>query len=92
MKKVALKYCGGCDCIYDRSDYAKRLLRVAEGRIHWVSVDGAGFDTILMIHGCPAACPEEKLDPGHPWRVVSVRDDSVAPEEIIRKLLDRGEK
>jgi hypothetical protein len=40
-----------------------------------------------MIHGCPVACPEEKLEPGHPWRIVSVRDDSVDPEEIVGKLL-----
>lgn len=88
MKRVALKYCGGCDCTYDRPGYAKRLLGAAEGRIRWVTMDDGGFDTILMIHGCPAACPEDKLDPGHPWRVVSVRDDSVAPEEIVKKLID----
>ena len=33
--------------------------------IHWVSMDDGGFDTVLMIHGCPVACPEEKLEPGH---------------------------
>jgi hypothetical protein len=88
MKTVALKYCGGCDCSYDRTGFAKRLLDAAEGRIRWVTMDDGGFDTILMIHGCPAACPEDKLDPGHPWRVVSVRDDSVAPEEIVMKLID----
>ena len=91
MKKVALKYCGGCDCTYDRLDYAKRLLGAAEGRVHWVSMDDGGFDTVLMIHGCPAACPEENLAPGHPWNVVSVRDDSAIPEEIIKKLMGRGE-
>jgi len=48
---------------------------------------GEGFDTIRMIHGCSVACPEEKLDPDHPWRVVSVTDDRVAPEEIIKKLI-----
>ena len=55
-------------------------------------MDDGGFDTILMIHGCPAACPEEKLEPGHPWRILSVRDDLLAPEIIIHKLLERGEK
>ena len=90
MKRVALKYCGGCDCTYDRLGYAKRLLGAAEGRVHWVSMDDGGFDTILMIHGCPVACPEEKLDPGLPWRVVSVTDDRAAPEEIIKKLIVGG--
>ncbi len=66
----------------------RRAVDAAEGRIRWVTMDDGGFDTILMIHGCPAACPEDKLDPGHPWRVVSVRDDSVAPEEIVMKLID----
>lgn len=90
VKKVALKYCGGCDCTYDRLGYAKRILAVAQGRIRWVSMEGEGFDTILMIHGCHVACPEEKLERNHPWRIVSVSDDRVAPEEIIDKLLERG--
>jgi hypothetical protein len=92
VERVALKYCGGCDCTYDRLEYAKRLKHAAEGRIEWVSMDDGGFDTILMLHGCPAACPEEKLEPGHPWRIISVRDDLLAPEIIIHKLLERGEK
>jgi hypothetical protein len=86
-KKVALKYCGGCDCTYDRLGYAERLRKVAKDRVHWVCMDAGGFDTVLMIHGCPVACPEEKLGTGHPWRIVSVRDDSISPEEIIGKLL-----
>jgi len=92
VKTVALKYCGGCDCTYDRLTYAKRLLGAAAGRIRWVTLDDEGFDTILMIHGCPAACPEERLEPCHSWRLVSVTDDSAAPEEIIRQLMARGEK
>jgi hypothetical protein len=92
VKRIALKYCGGCDCTYDRLDYAKKLKIAAEGHVEWVSMDDGGFDTILMIHGCPVACPEEKLEPGHPWRIVSVIDDRFAPEEVIKKLLERGEK
>ncbi len=87
MKRVALKYCGGCDCTYDRLEYAKEIKKAAEGRIEWVTMDDVGFDIVLMIHGCPVACPEEKLDPGHPWQIVSLIDDRVAPEEIIKKLL-----
>ncbi|NPV03888.1 MAG: hypothetical protein HPY67_04055 [Syntrophaceae bacterium] len=88
MKRIALKYCGGCDCTYDRSEYARKLKQVAEGRIAWVTMDDAGFDTILMIHGCPVACPEKKLEQGHPWRIVSVVDDCIDPEKIIDKLLE----
>ncbi len=87
-KRVALKYCGGCDCTYDRLAYAARLKKAAEGRVVWVTMDDAGFDTVLMIHGCPAACPEEKLEPGHPWQIVSVIDDRADAETIIEKLLE----
>jgi len=92
MKRISLKYCGGCDCTYDRLEYAEKLKNAAEGRIEWVSQDDGEFDTILMIHGCHVACLEEKLEPGHPWRIISVIDDRVAPEKIINKLLERGEK
>ncbi len=90
-KKIALKYCGGCDCTYDRLEHAQKIRKAAEGRLEWVAMDDGGFDTVLMIHGCHVACPEEKLEPGHSWRIVSVTDDRVAPEEIINKLLERGE-
>jgi hypothetical protein len=92
VKRIALKYCGGCDCTYDRLEYAGKLKKAAKGRIEWVTMDDGGFDTILMIHGCPVACPKEKLGPEHPWRIISVIDDRVAPEEIINQLLERGGK
>ncbi len=88
MKRVALKYCGGCDCTYDRLEYVEKIKKAAEGRIEWVKMDNGRFDTVLMIHGCPVACPEQNLDPGHPWRIISVIDDRVAPEEIIKILLE----
>jgi hypothetical protein len=92
MKRIALKYCGGCDCTYDRLEYAKKIKSAAEGRIEWVSKNDGGFDTILMIHGCHVACLEKKIESDHSWRIISVIDDRVAPKKIIDKLLERGEK
>ncbi len=91
MKRIALKYCGGCDCTYDRLEFAKKLKKAAEGRIEWVTMDDGGFDTILMIHGCPVACPEEKLEPGHPWRIISVIDEKIPAERIVQRLLNEYE-
>jgi hypothetical protein len=88
-KKVALKYCGGCDCTYDRLEYANKLKKSAEGLVEWVTLDDEGFDSILMIHGCPVACPERQLDPVYARVLVSVKDDRTDIRHIVARLMEK---
>ena len=64
LKRVALKFCGGCDCTYDRTSNGRGSRAEAVDKIQWVLLDDAHYDAVLMIHGCPVACPEKHLDPG----------------------------
>lgn len=89
MKRVALKYCGGCDCTYDRLEYAEKLKKSAEGLVEWVTLDDEGFDGILMIHGCPVACPERQLDPVYAGVLVSVKDDRADSRHVVAKLMEK---
>lgn len=87
-KRIALKHCGGCDPGFDRVEYFRRIREAAGDSIEWVTLDDEGFDVVLVISACDAACPEEKIDFSPYKRVVSVRDDKIDPGEIV-KLLTR---
>jgi len=58
-RRIALKYCGGCDPGFDRVGFFRRLQAAAGDGIEWATVEDAGFDTVLVIAGCERACPRE---------------------------------
>ncbi len=88
-KKIAVKFCGGCDPVFDRVDYFRRIRDIAGPAIIWVSLEDVGFDTILLIQGCETACPEKDLPPPPAGRVVSLTNDVLDPQEVVRLLLEK---
>ena len=84
-----LKFCGGCDCTYDRSMQWERIRAEAVDKIQWVILDDADYDAVLMIHGCPVACPEKHLDPLYAKVLVSVKDDRTESRHIVAKLMEK---
>jgi hypothetical protein len=89
MKRVGLKFCGGCDCTYDRLAHWERIKSEAAGKIQWVSLDDPHYDAVLMIHGCRVACPEKQLDPLYAGVTVSVMDDATLGLRIVAKLMEK---
>lgn len=86
-KRVALKYCGGCDPGYDRVEYFRKIQKAAGDRIDWVGLEEGGFRAVLVISGCETACPEEDLAAAGVPGIISVRDDGRDPSEIVQSLL-----
>jgi hypothetical protein len=86
-KRVALKYCGGCDPAFDRVEYFNRIRSAARESIEWVTLADSNFSTVLVISGCETACPEPNLDPLEAHCIVSVKDDKTDPREIVATLL-----
>lgn len=88
-RRVALKYCGGCDSTYDRVRYWREVREAASGKIEWVTLAAPPFDAVLLINGCEKACKERDLEreEGANWKIVSVRNDSLDPREIVDRLL-----
>jgi hypothetical protein len=89
MKIVGLKFCGGCDCTYDRLSHWERIKAAAAGRIQWVTLEDPHYDAVLMIHGCPVACPEKQLDPLYAKVLVSVMDDRTDSRRVVAKLMEK---
>ena len=88
-KRVALKYCGGCDAGFDRVEYFNQVRAAAGDAIEWVTIDDQRFERVLLICGCHATCPERELR-WLPWRIVSIMDDGRDTKEIVTDLLHEG--
>ncbi|MDD5169631.1 MAG: hypothetical protein PHN75_12490 [Syntrophales bacterium] len=90
MKKIAIKFCGGCNPTFDRSDYWSGIKAAINSEIDWVSPDQPDIDALLLICGCYAACPEKYCDPAHYKFFIVIRDAYEPPNRIARKLLGEG--
>lgn len=86
--RVALKYCGGCDPAYERTEYFRLIARAAGERLEWVRLDAGDYAAILLICGCDTACPEEEMPAGAP--LVCLRNDRLPPEAVVEAILQRG--
>ena len=86
-KRIALKYCGGCNPGFDRVEFFNRIRAAAKDSVEWVTLDDENFDAVLMISGCDTACPEESLDLSAYDRILFIRDDKSDPQEVIESLL-----
>lgn len=86
-RRIALKYCGGCNPGFDRVEYFRKIRSAAGDSIEWVTLEDPGFDVVLLIQGCQTACPAKMLDCIGDERIVSITDDGWDPEEIVKKLL-----
>jgi len=76
MRKVGLKYCGGCNPSYDRVAYVQRIREAAAGRVFWSDTAAEDCEVLLFVSGCERACAEQELPlvsqalegPDHPGR------------------------
>jgi len=81
-----LKYCGGCNPGFDRVEYFRKIQAAAGDSIEWVTLEDPGFGSVLLIQGCPTACPERTLGSIGDRGIVSIRNNELAPEEVVKQL------
>lgn len=84
---MALKYCGGCNPSFDRVDYVLKIKIAAGQSIEWVILDEADFDAVLLVNGCDTECSHKTVDFCRYKQTVTVKNDGISPEEIIKILL-----
>ncbi|HOW57927.1 MAG TPA: hypothetical protein PKZ12_07980 [Smithellaceae bacterium] len=87
MRKIALKYCGGCNPRYDRVRYYQRILDALQEEVQWVSVEDDDYELVLLIKGCEASCLETKITKTSAVPVLIIREDCREPAEIAEMLL-----
>ena len=87
-KRIALKYCGGCDPGFDRVGYFREIQNTAGDQIEWVTLDDPDFESVLVISGCDTACPAQNMVPNDVRRIITIGDDKCDPSEIVQNLLN----
>jgi hypothetical protein len=85
-KKIAIKFCGGCNPTFDRLQYWEQVKAETGDTVTWVSPDHPDRETVLLICGCHTSCPVKNLPPEDGARLILVRDIQTAPEETARKI------
>ena len=88
IKRVALKYCGGCNPGFDRVAYVDKIKSAAGPAIEWVTLDEEKFDVVLLVTGCATACPRRTLDFSEYRQGLLIRDDKTSPEDLVKILLE----
>lgn len=86
-RKIAVKYCGGCDPTYDRVELVQRIKREAGDRIEWVTPEAQGYEAVLLVCGCLKACPEDELRQGS----VLPLKHGLSPQRVVAQLLEGGQ-
>lgn len=85
--KVALKYCGGCNPDYERTDFFEAVKRLAGDEVVWVRPEDDDYQAVLVICGCPTACPDIEAPAGA--TVIRVADTHLSPTDILAKLREK---
>lgn len=54
--KIGIKYCGGCNPRYDRTNIAQRLREDFPGDEIVTATPGLDMDYVVVVCGCKSAC------------------------------------
>ena len=58
MKKIGIKYCGGCNPFYERVEVVQRAQSLLKDRFIFSVDDVQDSDIMVLVSGCPRACAE----------------------------------
>ncbi|NCB43539.1 MAG: hypothetical protein EOM59_13115 [Clostridia bacterium] len=56
MKKVGVRYCGGCNPRYDRGGVFQKIRDRLQDIDFEVAQEGVEYDALLVIGGCTSCC------------------------------------
>lgn len=92
MKKIRVKYCGGCNPRYDRKAVTEAIrLACPQAEVIERHEDGP-VDFVTVICGCPAACAShEELQGRHGKVVISSHEERDMVLAAVKGLCGRPE-
>jgi len=65
-KRIGVKYCGGCNPTYDRSQVVRQLKACFLNRFYFPLRSQKNLDGLVFINGCPSSCALEEGGPKGP--------------------------
>ncbi len=88
--RIGIKYCGGCNPRYDRTDFVARLKGyIGEGHIIETAKQGIVYDLVAVVCGCTSACANhENLEAKYGKICITSESDNIKLLNIIDKIKD----
>ena len=89
LLKVGIRYCGGCNPTFERVEAVETLFRSLEGKARAVGYREEGIQALLVVCGCPTACPaQDEIPLGLPAFVLHSQHQIQEAFSWIMGLLD----
>lgn len=86
--KVGVRYCGGCNPTFERVGAVESLFRELRGKAQAVGYREDGIQALLLVCGCPTACPaEEGIPSGLPSFLLRAEEELASASMWIKSLL-----
>ncbi len=90
---IAVKYCGGCNCQFERSTITEKLEREFPDLKFIYFPEQGTYDFALSICGCSRKCAKHKVIEGKYGKVVLTdENDYYKIQELIKTRLPGKEK
>ncbi len=92
MKRIAIKYCGGCNPSYERVEMVQRLQSSLKDRFIFSINDQQDSDIMVFVCGCPRACADKDSNcPQVPSRSVIGENDFNSLVDWLEGLGKKGD-
>ncbi|MDO4719939.1 MAG: hypothetical protein Q4A78_04685 [Peptostreptococcaceae bacterium] len=86
--KIGLKYCGGCNCKYDRSKVTADIRKSFPEAEFFYPDEESVFDELIVIAGCHVNCAShEHLRPRGEKHFITSEEEA---QQIITKIRKKG--
>ena len=86
--KIGIKYCGGCNPVYDRIGAVDKLKKRLAQHVFLPYSDEESFDAVLIVSGCASRCASVDT-PVHKVYLADI-DDIDAVVDSINKITKWG--
>ena len=92
MKRIGIKYCGGCNPSYERVEMIERIKFQFNDRFLSLCHDEPDIDVLVLMSGCHRACPGQDLNPtGFPHFSVTGENDFDTLINWLKSLNQKGD-
>ncbi|HHZ01515.1 MAG TPA: hypothetical protein GX396_01065 [Tissierellia bacterium] len=62
---IGIKYCGGCNSIFDRIEIVNKIKKIFKEENFEYAKEGDSYDIVLVVNGCTRACADHSALKGH---------------------------
>jgi len=92
MKRVGVRYCGGCNPGYERVETIERVQFRLNDRFLFLRHDDPDIDALVLMSGCPRACASRDLNPtGIPHCSITGENDFEILMNWLKSLDEKGD-